>query len=241
MKKIWIALPVVAIGVAVAACYYTAANSDSTHTASQTLPTAAAEPSQPAVPQAPPQNQLNAGFPYTDTSMLKPPAGAKVAIYEFEDLECPACAHAAPIVHAAVAQYHVPLVRRDYPWPFHTWSFDAAITARYLQDSVSPALADEFRRDVFANQSIISSKDDLAAFTRRWFQAHGRAMPFVMDASGACRVEVESDRALGDRLGVHATPCIFVVTQTSWVPIANVAQLDQTIEAALKRTAASAI
>ena len=37
---------------------------------------------------------------FQDTSMLKPPAGAKVAIYEFDDLECPACAHALPIVHA---------------------------------------------------------------------------------------------------------------------------------------------
>ena len=34
----------------------------------------------------------NAGFPFKDTSMLKPPAGARVAIYEFEDMECPLCA-----------------------------------------------------------------------------------------------------------------------------------------------------
>ena len=47
--------------------------------------------------------------PYKDTSVLKPPAGARVAIYDFEDLECPACAHAFPIVHAAVERYHIPL------------------------------------------------------------------------------------------------------------------------------------
>ena len=38
---------------------------------------------------------------FIDTSMLKPPAGAKVAIIEWEDLECPACAHAFPFVHQA--------------------------------------------------------------------------------------------------------------------------------------------
>ncbi len=40
--------------------------------------------------------------------MVKPPAGARVAIYEFEDLECPACAHAYPIVHAAIDKYKIP-------------------------------------------------------------------------------------------------------------------------------------
>ena len=34
------------------------------------------------------------GNAFKDTSSLKPPAGAKIAIIKFEDLECPACAHA---------------------------------------------------------------------------------------------------------------------------------------------------
>src|SRR5690349_17984912 len=54
------------------------------------------------------------GDHFKDTSMFKPPAGARVAVVEFEDLECPACAHAYPIVHAAVAQYKIPLVRHDF-------------------------------------------------------------------------------------------------------------------------------
>jgi protein-disulfide isomerase len=170
--------------------------------------------------------------------MLKPPAGAKVAIYEFEDMECPACAYAFPIVHATAAQYKIPLVRRDYPWSFHPWSFDAAVTARYLQDTQSPRLADDFRRDVFAGQNSIANKDDLAAFTRAWFRSRNVTLPFVMDASGSCRNEVESDRALGDRLGVHGTPCIFVVTQTRWVavPYANIRQLGRYVSDAIAQT-----
>ena len=52
---------------------------------------------------------------YRDTSMLRAPAGVPVAIYEFEDLECPACAHAFPIVHAAVDKYKIPLIRQRLP------------------------------------------------------------------------------------------------------------------------------
>src|ERR1700742_2063820 len=73
---------------------------------------------------------------FKDTSMLRAPAGARVAIYEFEDLECPACAHAAPIVHAAVEHYKIPFVRRDFPLKMHIWSRDAAIIARYIQDKI---------------------------------------------------------------------------------------------------------
>src|ERR1700722_8383616 len=76
------------------------------------------------------------GNTFKDTSMFKPPAGAKVAILEFQDLECPACAHAFPIVHAAVAHYNIPLMEKDFPLQQHIWSFDAAIWARYLQDKV---------------------------------------------------------------------------------------------------------
>ena len=39
---------------------------------------------------------------FADTSMLQPPPGAAVAIMEWEDLECPYCAHAFPLVQAAV-------------------------------------------------------------------------------------------------------------------------------------------
>jgi hypothetical protein len=192
--------------------------------------------------QRPDPKALNDGYPFTNLALLKPPTGAKVAIYEFEDLECGGCAYAYNIVRAAAASHKVPLERHDYPWSFHVWSFDAAITARYIQDKITPQLADEFRRDVFANQARIVNKDDLLRYTRGWFQVHNRKLPFVMDASGACKVEVESDRALGNRLNIHSTPCIIVVTQTSRIPIAlaNISQLDRTIDVALAETTAPA-
>ena len=197
-------------------------------------PTAEAPKNLP--PVAPPEAA------FKDTSMLKPPAGAKVAIYEFDDLECPACAHAMPILHQAAAQYKIPLEHHDYPLTeIHIWSFDAAVTARYLQDKVSLAVADAFRSDVFANQTNIASKDDLDKFTRQWFAGHGQAMPFVMDPNGDCSREVKADRALGDRIGVRSTPCIFVVTQNGFRYVTDVGQLSEMIDGAVASASAGGV
>ncbi len=161
-----------------------------------------------------------AGTPATstfrDTSMLKPPAGQKVAIVEFVDLECPACATAHPLIQKAAAQYHVPIVRYDFPLQMHIWSKDAAIFARYLQDKVNPKLADDYRTDVFSHQTAIASKDDLHNFTQRWMGQHGQSMPFVVDPTGKLAAEVNADYNLGLKLNVTRTPTIVVATATKW-------------------------
>ena len=185
---------------------------------------------------APPNTANN----FKDTSLLKPPAGSRVAIIEFEDLECPACAKAFPMVHAAAEHYKIPLIRRDFPLKMHLWSFDAAVTARYLQDKVNPGIADEYRRAVFAAQTSIASKDDLRNFTQRFFQAHGATMPFVVDPQGTLAKEVQSDELLGERIGLSQTPTIWVVTAKSWVQVTDPTLLYQTIDGALAETASAA-
>lgn len=182
----------------------------------------------------------NTANTFKDTSMVKPPTGARVAIYEFEDLECPACARAFPIVHAAVDHYHIPLVRHDFPLKMHIWSFDAAVTARYIQDKISPEAAEEYRRAVFANQTAIASKEDLLAFTQKYFQQHGRVMPFVVDPTGEFTKEVRADYALGEKIGLSQTPTIFVVTPRNWIQVTDINQLYQAIDTALAQTPAAA-
>src|SRR3954469_4796451 len=61
---------------------------------------------------------------------LKPPKGAQVAIVVFEDLECPDCARAAPLLEEAAKTYNIPVVRHDFPLQMHPWSMEAAILAR---------------------------------------------------------------------------------------------------------------
>jgi protein-disulfide isomerase len=180
--------------------------------------------------------------PFKDTSMLKPPAGARIAIIEFEDLECYACGQASPIVWAAMKQYRIPRVHHDFIIQGHTWSRTAAIDARYLEDKVSPKTAEDFRRDVFANQSVISSPDDLQRFTQLWFKSHNVQMPFVLDRSGRCAEEVQADCMLGLRLGLHHTPTILVVTAKRWIEVTDPRQLYAAVdlaEASLGSPAAS--
>ncbi len=176
------------------------------------------------------------GDTFKDTSPIKPPAGARVAIYEFEDLECPACSRAFPLVHAAAEHYKIPLVRHDFPLRMHIWSLDAAITARYIQDKISPAAAQDFRGAVFANQTSIASKEDLQNFTQKYFQTHGRTMPFVIDPNGQFAREVNEDYTLGERIGLSHTPSIFVATQKGWIQVVDINQLYQTLDTAIAQT-----
>jgi protein-disulfide isomerase len=147
-----------------------------------------------------------------DTSALHPPPGAKVAIVEFADLECPSCAMQNPVIMQAAEKYHVPRVWHDFPLPQHNWSFQAAVNARWF-DSKEKKLGDDYRNAVFANQASIETKDDLAKFTQTFAQQHGTAMPFVMDPQGKLTADVKADASLADRIGIHETPTAWVVTE----------------------------
>lgn len=178
------------------------------------------------------------GDKFRDTSMFKPPAGAKVAVLVWEDLTCPACAHAYPIVHAAVAHYGLPLVERDFLLGGeHAMAGDreAAIWARYLHDKVSPKAADDYRSAVFAAQASISSKDDMMNFSRRYFQIHNVQFPFVVDPTGQLEKEVMEDKALGDKMGLQHTPTVIVCTANQWVQVTDMSQLYQTIDTMMAR------
>lgn len=136
------------------------------------------------------------------------------------------------MVRAAIRQYKIPYVHHDFIIQSHTWSRSAAVTARYLEDKVSPQVAEEFRKDVFANQSLITNRDDLQKFTQKWFQSHGRNMPFVIDPYGLCAEEVEADCVLGASLGVRHTPTIVVVTAKQWIEVTEPTQLYAAIDRA---------
>ena len=56
--------------------------------------------------------------PVHDPAALRPPAGARVAIIEFDDMECPDCARANPLLREAAAKYNIPWMRHDFPLPY---------------------------------------------------------------------------------------------------------------------------
>jgi protein-disulfide isomerase len=148
-----------------------------------------------------------------DTSMLRPPKGAKVAIIVFEDLECPDCARAAPLVHEAAKTYKIPLVQYDFPLPQHAWSFDAAVNARWF-DTKSMAIGDEYRLYIFSHQPEIT-RDNLRSLTEKFAADHKLQFPPFPDPKGTLAAKVKADYELGQRVGIIHTPTLYVVSNTS--------------------------
>lgn len=177
----------------------------------------------------------------SDTSMLRPPKGSKVAIIVFEDLECPQCAKAAPLVHEAAKQYNIALVQYDFPLRQHPWSMEAAVNARYF-DTKSLKLGDDYRLYIFQNQSGIT-KQNLRGITEKWAEDHKVTLPFVVDPSGDLTAKVEADRQLGSRIPLDHTPTIYIVSDTghgaSVVEVSDLTQLYQMIDQAVKTAGTS--
>ena len=187
--------------------------------------------------------QAQFGAPATtqvhDASALRPPAGARIAIVEFADMECPDCANAAPVLRDAAAKYNIPLVRHDFPLPFHNWSFIAAVNARWF-DTKGKKIGDEYRDYIFANQRSIETPAQLAQFTQKYAQSHGIAFPFAVDPQGKFAALVKADYALGQRVGIEHTPTIWVVTSSSkgapFVEVVDRTKLYQLIDQAIANT-----
>jgi protein-disulfide isomerase len=163
---------------------------------------------------------------WSDTSSLRPPKGAKVAIIVYEDLECPQCARAAPLLHDAAKKYDIPLIQHDFPLKQHPWSFEAAVNARYF-DTKSTKLGDEYRLFIFANQNYVT-KQNLHDMTQKWAEQHGETLPFVVDPSGALTAKVEADRSMGNQIPLDHTPTIYIVTDfPHGVPVTEVKDITQ--------------
>ncbi len=158
--------------------------------------------------------------------VLRPPKGAQVAIVVFEDLECPDCRRASPLLEEAAKTYKIPLVIHDFPLPFHEWSFDAAVNARYF-DSRSKILGNQYRAFTFEHQPEIT-KTNLRAYSEKFAAEHKVDLPFVVDPQGKFAKEVTDDRDLGKGIPIEHTPTIYVVSnKTQGKPFVEVVDRDQ--------------
>jgi protein-disulfide isomerase len=182
---------------------------------------------------APPTTQVH------DPSALKPPPGARVAMVEFYDLECPDCARANPLLIEAAAKYNIPWVHHDFPLPMHNWSFQAAVNARFF-DTKSIKLGNDYRDYIFANQISIETPADLTTWTQKFAAAHGVALPFAIDPMGKLASLVKADADLAKRIGVEHTPTIWIVTNGNHAPpfveVVDRNKLFQLIDQALAET-----
>ena len=176
-----------------------------------------------------------------DGSSFKPPIGAKVAVVVFEDLQCPACAVAYPAVWSTATAQHIPVVLHDYPLPKHTWSFQAAVFARFFdtKDTKSLKLGNDYRGYIYQNQNLILDQAGLNYYTKKFADDHKVLLPSAVDPQGKLTEKVKADYALGQKIGLKYTPTIFVVGQnnavTPFVEVEDRNQLSQIIGDMVKK------
>ncbi|MGZ4841838.1 MAG: DsbA family protein [Candidatus Angelobacter sp.] len=144
-----------------------------------------------------------------DASLLKPPPGAKVAVVMFEDLQCPDCSRAYPMVLEAANTHKIPLVLHDFPLPMHNWAFEGAVWARYF-DKISIDTGSAFRKFIYANQIQIT-RDNLPQWVQKFAADNKAEVPYLKDPDGKLAELVRADFSLGQRIGVEHTPTIWVV------------------------------
>jgi len=167
---------------------------------------------------------------------LRPPKGAQVAIVVFEDLQCPDCRRATPLVEEASKTYKIPVVWHDFPLPFHSWSYDAAVMGRFF-DAHSKAVGNEFRDYIFANQLEITPQN-LRGYAEKFASEHKIDLPFVIDPDGKFAAEVNADKELGKSIKLEHTPTLFVVsnkrTGKPFVEVVDRSQLYALIDEMMK-------
>jgi protein-disulfide isomerase len=176
-----------------------------------------------------------------DGSSLKPPAGARGAIVVFEDLECPSCAQAAPLLKRASEIYNVPLVVHDIVnTRLHPWSMDATVAARYIEQKHGRAIGDQFREYIFQCQPQIT-KANVRSYMDKFCAEHKiDLLPFAMDPDRRIAAALQAEQQLAERVQIAVTPTIFVVTASSWTEVSDRSQLYSTIERMVPKQAAPA-
>lgn len=160
----------------------------------------------------------------SQSTILRPPAGAKVALVEFADLECPDCARAAPLLEEAAKTYKIPVIVYDFPLPQHPWAFDASVFAHYFRSKSTPKnpLETKFRLYIYENQSAITQLN-LRGYVDKFAMANGTAVPFIVDPQGKLAAAVRASKDKGIQVNIQHTPTIYVVTaKTSGTPFVEV-------------------
>ena len=172
-----------------------------------------------------------------DGSSLKPPAGARVAVVVFEDLECPSCAYAYPIIWENANAAHVPVVLHDFPLNKHPWAFEAAVYARFF-DTKSQKLGNDFRAYIYQNQPQITP-DNLRQYVQKFADDSHISLPFAIDPQGKLKAAIQADMELGRKCNLSQTPTIFVVgggsASPSFLEVTDLGTLVATIQDLKKR------
>ena len=147
-------------------------------------------------------------------------ADAKVVIVNYDDYQCPFCAHMHhTLVDELMPKYadRVKLVYKDFPLPMHPWAIHAAVDANCLA-AQKPDAFWAYINHVHDNYQSIGGGRPLPqqfAELDRIAQQQGEKFTLDKDKLTAC-LKLNDDapvvRSLreGESLGVEATPTIFI-------------------------------
>jgi len=170
---------------------------------------------------------------FTITTNDQPSLGsaeAPVTIVAFTDYQCPSCAAMHPVLEKLVKDYgnKVRLVTRDFPLSQHTEAFKAAEAAEAAREQGKYW---EYIQVLLRNQSALSV-DKLKGYATELALDRTR-FDKALD-SGRFTESVQRDLEDGMKLGINATPTIFINGRR--VSAKGYDELKAIIDAAIKAT-----
>ncbi len=148
-------------------------------------------------------------LPITTRDPTRGPDGALVTVVVFSDYECPACAFFSEHVEQVRRSDPVPIrvVHKHYPLRSHPNARAAAEAATTVLVIGGAAAFWSYHQRLFSEQRMLSDER-----YRAWAAGLGideQRFGAVL-AKDIVRAKVTEDRALGEKLGVNATPYVFV-------------------------------
>jgi protein-disulfide isomerase len=155
-------------------------------------------------------------------------AAAPVTIVAFTDYQCPSCAEIHPVLERLVKEYgdKVRLVTRDFPLNQHAEAFKAAEAAEAAREQ---GRYWEYAQLLMRNQSALSV-DKLKAYASELALDRPR-FDSALD-SGKFAEMVQRDIEEGMKLGINATPTVFINGRR--VSAKSYDELKANVEAAFK-------
>ena len=147
-------------------------------------------------------------------------AAKGIRVVAFTDYQCPACASTLPLDEAAIETFRntyqepIEVVYKDFPLEsecnatlkveLHPMACEAAAALRLVRARLGESAAQEFGHALYRNRSRFASGYIEAQLNERHLG------PEYKQQYAALLKDVAADVALGQQLGVHSTPTLFV-------------------------------
>ena len=157
------------------------------------------------------ENRSLSGKSSTESMHIRGNADAPVTLEEFGDFQCPPCGNFAGFAEELLKQYdsRLRIVFRNFPLLVHEHAREAALAAE------AAGFQGKFweMHDTLYREQLAWSKDPNA---RELFESYAGTLGLNMDQfkkdmdSDKVKQKVDSDRALGDSLGIKVTPMLFI-------------------------------